>query len=342
MPRPNFNKSSTKPPSQPPKDNAPPNPDYSDASSSYWPLGWNFEKLSRATAEDHASLSKGELEKMQAGLREVLGESGVGALAMHLFREEQKRAKKTGITAEPTSADPIKPALAPGWLRDWRRRHHGQKWGFVAFRTAFYDDEEGWEGYKRRLEGIVSIAFDREEGKGLEDWAEAKANFELRWVENPELAGANTTALREIYEELERDLPAGLSHPIFLCASQEAVDSVTSLDQETLPDSNSVPWRPTAPFLFAVSTNPDPGLEEGHEENEWFKPVFKVAVETMVDELWPLIESGAMPLRRITRHVKGSTELGAQETVNGEELESIWWTMAPSPARLRKRRPGVQ
>ena len=333
MPRPNFNKPSTESSSK---------AVYSDASSSYWPPGWNFEKLSRATAEDHASLPEGELEKMQAGLRDVLGESGVGALAMLLFREQQKRAKETGSTSEPMPAEPAKPALAPNWLRDWRRGHGGQNWCFVAFRTAFYDDEEGWAGYKRRVHEIVSIGFDREEGKGLEDWAGAKNNFDLRWIEDPELAGADATALRKKYEELEKDVPAGLSHPIFLCASQEAIDSVTSLDEGELPTLESVPWRPTAPFLLVVSTNPDPGLEEGHEENEWFKPVFKVAVETIVEELWPLIDSGGMPLRRITRHVKGSSELGAQETVDGEELENIWWTMAPSPARLKKRRRGVE
>lgn len=340
MPRPNFNKPLTEPSLEPP--NAPPTPLYSDASSSYWPPGWNFEKFSCATAEDCASLPEGELENMQAGLRDVLGESGVGVLAMHLFREQQKRAKETGVTSNLTPAEPAKPALAPNWLRDWRRRHRGQKWGFVAFRTALYGEEEVWEGYKRRLDEIVSIAFDREEGKGLEDWAEGKDNFELRWIEDPELSGAEATALRGKYEELGKDLPVGLSHPIFLCGSQEAVDSIMSLDEDELPDSKLVPWRPTAPFLLAVSADADPGLDEGHEENEWFKPVFKVAVETMVDELWPLIDSGGMPLRRITRHVKGSSELGDEKTADGEELENIWWTMAPSPARLKNRRRGVE
>ncbi|KAH6845742.1 hypothetical protein B0I37DRAFT_313182 [Chaetomium sp. MPI-CAGE-AT-0009] len=267
MPRPNFNKHS----SEPPKRNAPSTPIYSDASSSYWPPGWNFEKFSRATAQDRASLPEGELEKMQAGLRDVLGDGGVGALAMYLFREEQRRAaERNSSTSESTPAESTKPAPSPNWLRNWSRRHHGEKWGFLG-----------------------------------------------------------------------KDLPAGLSHCLFLCASQEAVDSVTSLDEDELPTLESVPWRPTAPFLLAVSTDANPGLEEGHEEREWFKPVFKVAAETIVDELWPLVDSGGMPLRRITRHVKGSSELGAEETADGEELEDIWWTMAPSPERLKKRRRGV-
>ncbi|KAH6637221.1 hypothetical protein F5144DRAFT_569954, partial [Chaetomium tenue] len=288
-------------------------------------------KFSRATAEDRASLTQDELEKMQAGLRDVLGESGVGALAMHLFREQQKLSKDS-------KSEPARPVLAPNWLREWRRRHRGRMWGFVVFRTVLYGDEEGWEGYKRRLDGIVRIAFSREEEKGLEDWEQGKDNFELRWVQDPGLAGADAAALRRRYEELEKDLPAGLSHGLFLCASQEAVNSVMSLRDDELPTSESMLWRPTAPFLLAVSVHADSGFEEDHEENEWFKPVFKVAVETMVGKLWPLLDSGAMPLTRITRLVKGSSELGSVGTLDDEKLDNIWWTMAPSPERLRRRR----
>ncbi|KAK3299585.1 uncharacterized protein B0H64DRAFT_102378 [Chaetomium fimeti] len=344
MPRPNFNKPSSEPQPEPPKRNAPSTPIYSDASSSYWPAGWNFDKFSRATDEDRASLPEGELEKMQAGLRDVLGDRGVGALAMYLYREEQKRAKETGARSEaaPSGSESAKPASTPDWLRNWRRRHRGQKWGFVAFRTVLYGDEEGWDGYKKRLDGIVSMAFERE-GGGLEDWEQAKDNFELRWIEDPELAGADAMALRGRYEELGKDLPAGLSQCLFLCASQEAVDSVTSLDEDDLPTLESVRWRPTAPFLLAIAADANLGLEEGHEEREWFKPVFKVAAETIIDELWPLVDSIGMPLRRITRHVKGSSELGPEETADaGEELEDIWWTMAPSPERLKKRRRDIE
>ncbi|KAK5652942.1 hypothetical protein OQA88_9421 [Cercophora sp. LCS_1] len=335
MPRPNFNKPTHSSPG-----NNPSTPIYSDASSSYWPPGWNYAKFSTATAQDRASLPEGELEKMQAGLRDVLGESGVGALAMHLFREEQKRAKETKSSSSSEVAPP-KPALSPDWLRNWRRRHRGQEWGFVVFRATLYGDEEEWEGYKKRVEGIVRGAFERE-GEGVEDWEEARGLFELRWVEGGELDGAGPEVLRGRYEGLKKDLSAGLAHGIFLCASEDAVKSVIGLDKAELPTIQSMRWRPTAPFLLAVSADADPGLEEGHEERDWFKPAFKVAAETIVDELWPLIDSDMMPLRRITRHVKAWNELGGQQTADNEALEDIWWTMAPSPERLKKRRRDVE
>ncbi|EAQ90336.1 hypothetical protein CHGG_02271 [Chaetomium globosum CBS 148.51] len=243
------------PSSEPPNHNAPATSLYSDASSSYWPSGWNFDKLSRATAEDHASLPASELAKMQAGLRDLLGESGVSALSMHLFREEQKRAKDS-------KPEPARPVSVPNWLREWR----------VAA-----------------------------------SWAENE-RFAVGW--------GRCGGVEE----------------------EEAVDSVTSLRDDELPTFESMLWRPTAPFLLAVSAYADSELEEDHEENEWFQPVFKVAAETMAGELWPLLDSGGMPLTRITRFVKGSSELGPVGTLDDEKLENIWWTMAPSPERLRRRR----
>jgi hypothetical protein len=68
--------------------------------------------------------------------------------------------------------------------------------------------------------------------------------------------------------------------------------------------------------------------------------VFKVAAEVVVDELWWLLDSDMMPLRRIIRGVKGvggeEAETGAQQDDGVHDLEEIWWSTAPSPARLKK------
>ncbi|OHF00782.1 hypothetical protein CORC01_03856 [Colletotrichum orchidophilum] len=69
---------------------------YSDASSSYWPPGWNYSRFRHATQEDVASLPVDELLKMQAGLRDVLGEDGVGQLAVHVYEEQQRDAERSG------------------------------------------------------------------------------------------------------------------------------------------------------------------------------------------------------------------------------------------------------
>jgi hypothetical protein len=54
---------------------------YTDAASTYWPPGWNFQRYAHATPADNASLSDEERAKMQAGFREALGEDGVMEMA---------------------------------------------------------------------------------------------------------------------------------------------------------------------------------------------------------------------------------------------------------------------
>ncbi|KAK1750949.1 hypothetical protein QBC47DRAFT_392974 [Echria macrotheca] len=305
---------------------------YSDASSSYWPPGWNFERFRTATKDDIDQLPTGELEKMQAGFREVLGEDGVGALSQYLFQEEQRK-----------KAPSPRPFHPPNWLTHWRkvsrRLGKGAPWGFVIFQTAAYDfDDSRWEEYKAEIERVIALPFeqDPDEAPVPDDYHDAAAAFELRWVEDPGLAGASADVLRERYTQMKPQLPPGLAQDVFLCASTGAVNSVLQATEKPTRDSKT--WREGAPFLLAVADAPDT-LEEGHDEAAFFKPVFKVAAETVAEELWWLLDSGIIPLRRITRVVRGTDELGG-EGQKGGDLEEIWWTTTPSPERLRKRRLG--
>lgn len=97
---------------------------------------------------------------------------------------------------------------------------------------------------------------------------------------------------------------------MFLCASPGAVESFLPAPGAELPSPGSQRWRSDAPFLLAVAADTEHKLEDGHEEREWLKPVFKVAAETLVDELWWLLDADIMPVRRLTRNVRGSDELG--------------------------------
>jgi hypothetical protein len=143
----------------------------------------------------------------------------------------------------------------------------------------------------------------------------------------------------------DRDLPAGLSQKVFLWISSEVVESILGNDDDAAAAEVPQPsltkrWRPSAPYVLAVAADADPGWEEGHEERRWFRPVFKVAAEVVVDELWWLLDSDMMPLRRIIRGVKGvggeEAETGAQQDDGVHDLEEMWWSTAPSPARLKK------
>lgn len=238
----------------------------------------------------------------------------------------------------------------PTWLKNWRKRHDGQAWGFVGFRTACYGEEaqeaEQWEEFKKRVRQIIEIPMRTaiEQGYPRHEIDAARAKFEIRWIEEPALAGADADTLRARYAALLPGFPPGLSLPhqslsVFLCASPEAVASVLALDPEEMPTSESPFWRSNAPFLLAVAPYTELGLEEGHEEIEWFKPVFKVAVEVLVEELWWLLEADFTTLSKVTRLVRGSNELGRLDDRGGrDDLEDMWWSMHPSPERMRKKR----
>ncbi|KAJ5005375.1 hypothetical protein K4K48_007361 [Colletotrichum sp. SAR 10_66] len=327
MPRPNFSQHA--PPPQ--------TPVYSDASSSYWPPGWNYDRYRHATHADIAELPEGELLKMQAGLRDVLGEDGVEKLAMHVYEEQQRQS---GADAK----ESVPEYFPPNWHKHWRKRHEGQTWGVVAFRTASYDDAERWEAFTKEVDRIIEIPFQRaiEEcnvpENSMGSMKEARSKFGIRWIEDATLASESADDLRARFDDLNSDLPTGMSDKVFLVASEEAVASVLDLEEAERPTTKSKWWRPSAPFLVVVAVDPDPGLEEGHEEREWFKPIFKVAAEVMVEELLWLLDSDIMPLRRITRNVKGLASITGNEVVGDRESDDLWWSTAPSPQRMRKRR----
>ncbi|KAI1127424.1 hypothetical protein F5Y10DRAFT_278108 [Nemania abortiva] len=335
MPRPTFAKPPVPP--QPEPTHSPLSMQYSDASSSYWPPGWSFERFRAATMEDHQQLPPDELAKMQAGLRDVLGEDGVGRLAQQLFQEQKKRDVSESGAKTPSSMGSI---IVPNWLKHWERRRRGQPWGFVAFRAACYEDEARWTEFKMEVQRIIDIQFERVATTGSEIpyFKDARETFAIRWVEDDASVTLNADALREKYNEMRSDIPSAFSQELFLCATPESVDSVLITDASDRPTADSAWWRAGAPFLVAVTADGDPGLEEGHEERGWFQPVFKVAIETVVEELWWIVDSDIMPLRRLTRYMRGQDELGATRTSDHDDLEDTWWTTSPSPERLRKRR----
>jgi hypothetical protein len=377
MPRPTFAQQVDHQSSETPPTTAQKGANYGDHSSTYWTSGWNFDRYSKATITELLALPEDELAKMQAGLREGLGgEDGMAALAEYLFQQEQEREKAvttvadTGATTTTTTTTTImtetsgqqqqRPPLEtqdtailppPRWLQYWQKHCGSERgqWGFAAIRTTCYDDETRWHEFKTRFQKVVEMPFSYDADSREPGVAEAKATFQILWIENDprQLDGANVATLRNTYADLRPDLPAGLSQNVFLWISSDVVESILGNDDDTAAAEVPQPsltkrWRPSAPYVLAVAADADPGLEEGHEERRWFRPVFKVAAEVLVDEFWWLLDSNMMPLRRITRGVKGvgdeEAETGAQQDDGVHDLEEMWWSTAPSPARLKKRR----
>lgn len=345
--------------------------EYSDASSSYWTPGWNFERWVHADEDDLATLPQSELVRMQDGLRDVMGEAGMDRLSRYMFDLEQAKKQnekksnpeegvKGPVPSSSTEHAQTPTFSPPNWLRIWGRHFHGQQWGFVAFRAACNnggdDDKRRWSEFKAQVQRIVELPFERaisrarDEGSVIpDDFHQARAKFTIRWEEEPR-AGQEPNAtvpsadsFRFKYAALKPTLSSGLSWDIFLCASPEAVESFEKEAPHT--DETSNLWRPRAPFLLAVAADKEAGLESGHEERIWLKSVFKVAAEALVESLIDVVDMGT-PLQRVTRNVRWAKELDAAADIKDEEipereaaeLDDIWWLVHPSPERLRKRR----
>ncbi|KAH8649258.1 hypothetical protein BX600DRAFT_474830 [Xylariales sp. PMI_506] len=345
--------------------------DFGDHSSSYWPTGWSFQRYLDATPSEINTLSEEEQGKVRQGFYDVLGDDGISKLADYLIA--YKQAKKSQeqesgsastpakgkevepiagpaagetageTTAEPPSAAKRRPTQtpSPNWLAHLQKRRRGQKWGFVVFRAACYNDSKRWEDFKAKFQQVMEIPFVRDASHdGVDD---AQSNFQLWWVEDPKLADMDADGLRVEYKQLQSaQVPDSLIQELFLWITPEAVASLLDASEGgDMPTADSKRWRSSPPYALAVAANTELSLEPDDPERSYFKPVFKAAVETLIDELWWVLDSQVIPLRRITRTVKEVRKSGtASDTGDAgqDELEDVWWSSAPSPTRLRKRR----
>ncbi|PKS06173.1 hypothetical protein jhhlp_007490 [Lomentospora prolificans] len=337
----------------------PPEP-YSDASSTYWPPGWNWARYSAMKDEDFNSLSEEESSKMREGFRSVLGEEEFGRMASYVWNKSQKRERQAERERAAAEGRPI-PARdfhPPDWLQRWKRKHEGNTWGFVGFRTALYPEtgdtdavqkaQCDWDEFKCRVDAILNVPFesviDHYDGFVPSDMVEARDKFEIRWVEDSALVGADADTLRERFQKITKNLEPGIQNQLFLCASPTAVESVLQLHDDKFPTVESRLWREGAPYLLAVTTysgrndEPPEDDEDVGDPRDWYKPVFPVALEVVPNELWETMEWGP-ELGRITRQVRGSDELGAKMPENEIHggLWDMWWGMGPSPRSVRRR-----
>jgi hypothetical protein len=237
---------------------------YTDAASTYWPPGWNFQRYAHATPADNAALSDEERAKMQAGFREALGEDGVMEMARIVWQEQLRRMKfekqsSSAATALSSSSAQKQqqqqqrpPPPPPDWLKTWRKRAGGDgggAWGFVAFCTSSAVaamPESDVAKFHTRTREMAEIPIQKAlegEGQPADDIAEARRSFEIRWVEVDDddedakgekgrgeagTGGDWVEKARASYRAMRESgvLPSGLDLPVFLCASPAAVASV--------------------------------------------------------------------------------------------------------------------
>jgi hypothetical protein len=280
---------------------------YTDAASTYWPPGWNFQRYARATPADNAALSDEERAKMQVGFREALGEDGVMEMARVVWQEQLRRMKlekesSSAATASSSSAQKQQqqqppPPPPPDWLKTWRKRagrDGGGAWGFVAFCTssavAAIPESDVAKFHTRAWE-MAEIPIQKaleEEGQPADDIAEARRSFEIRWVEVDDdgedakgeegkgeagTGGDWVEKARASYRVMRESgvLPSGLDLPVFLCASPAAVASVlrTSPAEAKEAHEGKPRWRSgDVPFLLVAAAETEQGIVEEDDDEE--------------------------------------------------------------------------
>lgn len=341
-----------------------------DESSPYGAPEWNLERQSAAEDADLATLPESELATIRHGLHKTVEHTGTNRLSRNMFDGEQdqkgekhEKISKKRRTLEETKKSPVAKSRrrvaqkrniwGPAWLETWSNHFKGQQWGFVIFRAACQsgteEDEKRWAWFKEQVQRIVELPFERalmkakEEGRPIPDnFNEARSKFTIRWEEEAPAKQKSTgdvsilDSLRSRYAALKRGLEPGLTWRILLCASPEAVQSFEELAPYT--DEKSHIRRPQAPFLLAVGASRLAHLQYDDYESSRLKPVFKVAVEALVEPFFSVLGTGT-PLWKVTRYVWGTGELGGSTVYGGREsdLNEIWWSTHPSPQRQRTR-----
>jgi hypothetical protein len=279
---------------------------YTDAASTYWPPGWNFQRYAHATPADNAALSDEERVKMQAGFREALGEDGVMEMARVVWQEQLRRMKLDKESSSAATASSSSSAQKqqqrhqpppPDWLKTWRKRaggDGGRAWGFVAFCTSSAlaaMPESDVAKFHTRAREMAEIPIQKaleEEGQPADEIAEARRSFEIRWIEvddddedakGEEGKGEAGTGrdwvekARVSYRAMRETgvLPSGLDLPVFLCASPAAVASVLRTSPAEVKEAHEGKprWRfGDVPFLLVAAAETEQGIVEEDDDEE--------------------------------------------------------------------------
>lgn len=147
--------------------------------------------------------------------------------------------------------------------------------GFLCFRTV-YDDEPKWERWQEKFDtelegGLVGCA-------GRERVAE---RLMVMFVDDVDLAGVGFSDVAQAFEAVREngDVGPGLDVGMCLMLDEEAMASLLE------PVEGQEPW------VWAVDVNYD---FNGAQTEDGYPGQFKVAIDALISELWPLLAGTGM------------------------------------------------
>lgn len=168
------------------------------------------------------------------------------------------------------------------------------EWGFSIFRTV-YGDEERWSAFVTRFTGMVNAQLTPAAGAGVDD---VRDDLRLNWIEEPQrLGGADANAVRAYAGELASAAGASdtLHFQAVLMVDAAAVDAVMGYQQREFPENTPLQEkRRGAPWVWAVDLEFD-----GEDEDDEYDGMLKVAVDGLINDLFPIIATGSMGMEEL-------------------------------------------
>ncbi|KAI8960732.1 hypothetical protein F5Y11DRAFT_328949 [Daldinia sp. FL1419] len=175
------------------------------------------------------------------------------------------------------------------------------RWGFVVYKSPEITDGTRWTSCKQRFLRIIEESVDPYRGyPGLEDCVR---KMEFQWVEDATEGDGSVEALSRVYSS--GAAPPGLNHSLCLYITPASMDSILN---SPFPSSAKRRYRTSIPFAVAVSkdsTHRNYGPVDGDIVRAAWRGYFNVAVETLLDSLFPIAADGSMSPFEIGRHISG-------------------------------------
>lgn len=279
----------------------------------YWPPGWSRERLVNSTNQEvMTTLDEAEYERMFDSLKTALGPDDFAALTQEMSANHRARlARERAAAGRPLMAiDQLAPERRVPLLATLRDRCPDGPFGWVAYRTCCYGDDSTWKSFREKWDQFIDHEF--EEVIHIPGVREAKARFEIRWIEDVKFAGISIDDIAAHYRGLEPTLPiTGFQHGLCLVVGDSEVQSVL---QSPCPTPNPIKEQLLLPYVLGVvkDAGADPATDQLRlEEHDW-RTSFKIALEALVGDL----------IRVLFEDMRSPSELSA-----GLDDDEIWWAM---------------
>ncbi|KAK1770096.1 hypothetical protein QBC33DRAFT_603160 [Phialemonium atrogriseum] len=253
----------------------------------YYPEGWDRERmLNAALSGEINNLTDDQRGVFREGLRADIGQQGFDQFFDEMFRRE----------ADAPGNEAARVVKEPPFIETMSR----DRWGFMVFKSPEIVDAARWAACKERFLQIVLDTLNPYCGHERLD--ECISNMSFQWVEDIRKGDGDIPSIARAYASSTP--PSGLNHSLCLYVTPSSLDSILDSPQ---PSTAKRQYRTNIPFVIAISTQAvRQHLTEGDDtEGFHWRGFFNIAVESLVESLFPIVAEDSMTPYEIGGRVSG-------------------------------------